>query len=60
MEWELLYHPKFGILKEAQLFQDEPPDGRTESQVSAVAAGDAGGDPLATSGTLVQLPLPFM
>ena len=60
MEWELLYHPKFGILKEAQLFQDEPPDGQTESQVSAVAAGDAGGDSLATSGTLVQLPLPFM
>lgn len=60
MDWEYLYHPKYGILKEAQLFQDEPPDGRTESQVSAVAAGDAGGDSLVTSVPLVQVLLPFM
>jgi hydroxymethylpyrimidine/phosphomethylpyrimidine kinase len=60
MEWELLYHPKYGILKEAQLFQDEPADGRTESYSSAVAAGDAEGDSLATSVALVQLPLPFL
>jgi hypothetical protein len=60
MQWELLYHPKYGILKEAQLFQEEPPDGRTESQASAVAARDAGGDALAHSLPLVQLPLPFL
>jgi hypothetical protein len=60
MDWEYSYHPKYGILKEAQLFQDVPPDGQTESQASAVAAGDAGGDSLATSDPLVQLPLPFM
>jgi len=46
MEWELLYHPKYGILKEAQLFQEKPPDGRTESYSSAVVAGDAEGDSL--------------
>jgi hypothetical protein len=60
MEWELLYHPKYGILKEAQLFQDEPPNGRTESDSSAVAAEEAGGDPLARPIPLVQLPLPFL
>jgi hypothetical protein len=60
MDWEYLYHPKYGILKEAQLFQDEPPDGRTESQTSGVASGDASQDPLATSVALVQLLLPFM
>jgi hypothetical protein len=60
MDWELLYHPKYGILKEAQLFQDEPPDGRTESDSATLAAEDAGGDSLATSVALVQLPLPFL
>ena len=60
MEWELLYHPKYGILKEAQLFQDNPPDGRTESESSALAAEDAGGDPLACPIPLVQLPMPFL
>jgi hypothetical protein len=60
MEWELLYHPKYGILKEAQLFQDEPPDGRTESYSTAVVAEDAGRDPLAHSVAMVQLPLPFL
>jgi hypothetical protein len=60
MEWELLYHPKYGILKEAQLFQDEPPNGRTESDSSAVAAEEAGGDPLARPIPLVQLLLPFL
>ncbi len=60
MDWELLYHPKYGILKEAPLFQDEPPDGRTEPCSSAMAAGDAEGDALAHSVALVQLPLPFL
>ena len=60
MDWELLYHPKYGILKEAQLFQDEPPDGQIESQAPGVASGDAGQDSLATSFALVQLLLPFM
>lgn len=60
MDWELLYHPENGILKEAQLFTDVPPDGRTEPDSSAVAARDAVGDPLATSVALVQLPLPFL
>jgi hypothetical protein len=60
MDWELLYHPEYGIVKEAQLFQDEPPHGRTESEPSAVAAEDAHGDSLATSVALVQLPLPFL
>jgi hypothetical protein len=60
MEWELLYHPKYGILKEAQLFQDEPPDGSTESQPSSVAAENAEGHPLAATLALVQLSLPFL
>jgi hypothetical protein len=60
MDWEYLYHPKYGILKEAQLFQDEPPDGRTESESPAVAAENAGRDPLARTVPLVQLPLPFL
>ena len=60
MEWELLYHPRYGILKEAQLFQDEPPDGRTESEPSAVAAENAEGHSLATTLALVQLSLPFL
>jgi hypothetical protein len=60
MDWEYLCHPKYGILKEAPLFQDEPPDGQTESQASGVASGDAGQDSLATSFALVQLLLPFM
>jgi hypothetical protein len=60
MEWELLFHPRYGILKEAELFQDEPPDGRTESEPSSVAAENAEGDSLATSLALVQLPLPFL
>jgi len=60
MEWELLYHPRYGILKEAELFQDEPPDGRTESEPSSVVAENAEGDSLATSLALVQLPLPFL
>ena len=51
---------KYGIQKEAQLFQDDPPDGRTESRTSGVASGDAGQDSLATSVPLVQLLLPFM
>ena len=60
MDWEYLYHPKYGILKEAQLFQDEPPDGRTESESPALAAEKAGGDPLARTVALVQLLLPFL
>ena len=60
MDWEYLCHPNYGILKEAQLSQDEPPDGQTESQASGVASGDAGQDSLATSFALVQLLLPFM
>jgi hypothetical protein len=60
MVWELLYHPKYGILKEAQLFQDEPPDARTESESTTLGAGNAGEDSLANSIALVQLPLPFL
>ena len=60
MEWELLYHPQYGILKEAQLFQDEPPDGSTESESSPVATTATGGVPLALAVPLVQLPLPFL
>lgn len=60
MEWELLYHPKHGILKEADLFQDDPPDGQTEPESSPVAAKNAGGDALALAVPLVQLPLPFL
>jgi hypothetical protein len=60
MEWELLSHPKYGILKQAQLFQDEPPDGPTESESSSVAAENAEGHPLATTLALVQLSLPFL
>jgi len=60
MDWELLYHPDYGILKEEQLLDYGPPDGRTESNSSAVAAEDARGDSVATSVALVQLPLPFM
>ena len=60
MEWELLYHPEYGILREASLFQDEPPDGHSESRSSPLAAEDAGGDALALAIPMVQLPLPFL
>jgi len=60
MDWELLYHPDYGILKEEPLLDDGPPDGRTESNSSAVAREDARRDSVATSVALVQLPLPFM
>lgn len=60
MEWELLYHPQYGILKEADLFQDDPPDGRAEPDLSPVATKKAGGDALALAVPLVQLPLPFL
>jgi hypothetical protein len=60
MEWEYLYHPKYGILKEQQLLGYGPPDEQTESRASGVASGDAGRNPLATPVALVQLLLPFM
>ncbi len=60
MEWELLYHPKYGILEEAELFQDEQADGRTKPESSSVATKNAGGDALALAVPLVQLPLPFL
>jgi hypothetical protein len=60
MEWELRYHPQYGILKQAELFQDAPPDGPTEFELSSVVTGAAGGDPLALAVPLVQLPLPFV
>ena len=60
MEWELRYHPQYGILKEAELFQDEPPDGPAESELSSVVTRAAGGDALALAVPLVQLPLPFL
>jgi hypothetical protein len=59
MEWELLYHPEYGILKEAELFEEEPYE-RTTSQCSGLATADDGGDPMARPIALVQLPLPFM
>ena len=60
MEWELLYHPEYGILKEAQLFEEEPPHERTASEFSGLATADDGGEPVARPIALVQLPLPFM
>jgi hypothetical protein len=60
MDWELLYHPEYGILKQAQLFQEDPSHERTASECSGLAAADVGGDPLAHPIALVQLPLPFL
>ncbi|MGA7105534.1 MAG: transposase [Candidatus Deferrimicrobiaceae bacterium] len=60
MDWELLYHPEYGILKQAQLFEEDPPHERTASECSGLAAADVGEDPLAHPITLVQLPLPFL
>jgi hypothetical protein len=60
MEWELRYHPQYGLLQEAELFQDEPPDGSAESESSPVVTTAAGGDALAHALPLVQLPLPFL
>jgi hypothetical protein len=60
MVWELLYHPRYGILKEAQLFEDEPADERTTSRSTGLGAADAGGDALADAVAMVQLPLPFL
>ncbi len=60
MEWELRYHPQYGILQEAELFQDEPPDGSAKSESSPLVTTAAGGDALAHAFPLVQLPLPFL
>jgi hypothetical protein len=60
MDWELLCHPEYGILKQAQLFEEDPPHERTASKCSGLAAADVGGDPLAHPLALVQLPLPFL
>jgi hypothetical protein len=60
MDWELLYHPEYGTLKQAQLFEDDPPYERTASECSGLAAADVGEDSLAHPLALVQLPLPFL
>jgi hypothetical protein len=60
MDWELLYHPQYGILKEAQLFEEDPPHERTASECSGLATADDGGNPVARPIALVQLPLPFL
>jgi hypothetical protein len=60
LDWELLYHPEYAILKQAQLFEEDPPHERTASECSGLAAADVGGDPLAHPVALVQLPLPFL
>lgn len=62
MDLEYLYHPDYGIIKEYQLFEVELIDGRTESGRTAatLATGNAQGNALATTASLVQIPLPFL
>jgi len=60
MDWELLYHPEYGILKQAQLFEEDPPLEPTASECSGLVAADVGEDPVAHPIPLVQLPLPFL
>lgn len=62
MELECLYHPDYGVIKDYQLFDWELSDGRCQSAETAasLAAGNAPGDALATTASVVQIPLPFM
>ena len=60
MEWELLYHPEYGILKEAQLFEEDPPYERTASECSKLLRQMLEEIPWAHPIAVVQLPLPFL
>ena len=54
MSLELIYHPKYGILREFLLFEDEelPDEGQTVESAT--------GRTLHRTERLVQLPLPFL
>ena len=61
MKLESVNHPDYGVIK-AYFVPVEAFDGRTDPQewAAAVATGNAQGDALATTQSLVQIPLPFM
>jgi hypothetical protein len=62
MQWEVMYHPEYGILKEEQLLDFDapherlPPDGR----LPCVGEKNAPGQTLAGTAGMVQIPLPFL
>jgi hypothetical protein len=62
MEWELLYHPEYGILKEEQLLDWDAPDGQFLPQRKLPGMGEANapGETLGGTASLVQIPLPFL
>lgn len=65
MDWELIYHPAYGILKGIKLetllaLNSVKGDESSESGSPGVAPEDVAGDALATSIGLVQVPLPFL
>ena len=61
MELESVDHPDYGVIK-AYFVPVEAFDGRPDPQewAAPVATGNAQGDALATTQSLVQIPLPFM
>ena len=64
MDWELVYHPEYGILKEEQLLSSnfEVPDGQSPLQRRLPSLGEANAarQTMGGSASLVQLPLPFL
>jgi hypothetical protein len=62
MEWELMYHPAYGILKEVQLLDFEAPDERAGFERGLPALGEThvAGEALGAPASLVQVPLPFL
>jgi hypothetical protein len=60
MDWELLHHPEYGIVKQARLFEEDSLRERPAPECSRLAAADVGQDSLAHPITLVQLPLPIL
>ena len=61
MELELIYHPRYGIIKEYEL-GEEPPLERDESpeRSARLAEGNASGNAVARAAGMGQIPLPFL
>jgi hypothetical protein len=62
MEWEVMYHPEYGVLKEEQLLGCDAPDERLTRQprLPCVGEGNAAGQTLGGTAGMVQIPLPFL
>jgi hypothetical protein len=62
MEWELMYHPKYGILKEEELLDFDTPYERLrpEGRLPCVGETNAPGQTLGDTAGMVQVSLPFL